>query len=384
MHIRYFFVILLTVFIFLNAAGQFIFTPKKPIETLNRSITDKYETIQLKDSIPFSAIHIIDCRYDTTNIGLYLDGYLVLKDSTQQVALQHIIDKYYHQLYTPGKDTLLIQLEKFSVEENIISHSNFVYAAGNVSCKEYYGGNNAYQYYRLVDTIIKETYSYETLRSHKNGKHSNNDFWDYYLLRLCDAMLTDSSAVTDSTAIEANKYFTATEIQQQGLQKRDKPILLADSLKPGFYRNFTEFVNNEPTFLYENNESLKNLLKVMHYRVDKDISNEAPDTSYWGYCDGRNMYVRYGYNFYQLERRDAAFYIAPTLDATRRNSNKAAWNLLIGLAELSTSIAAKDGLYFDGFSTIPIPEVPMIALSLEPGVNILGLRIDLDTGQITY
>ncbi|MEP6845743.1 MAG: hypothetical protein ABI861_07055 [Panacibacter sp.] len=381
---KYFLSFLFSSLLLFNVQGQFIFTPKKPIETRNRSITDKYETIQIKDSIPFSAIRIIDSRYDTTNIGLYLDGYLVLKDSTQQVALQHIIDKYYHQLYTPGKDTLLIQLEKFGVQEDIFSHSNFVYAAGNISCKEYYGGNNSYQYYRSVDTIIKETYSFETLRAHKNGKHSNNDFWDYYLLRLCDAMLQDSSVSNDSSTIETNKYFTSAEIKHQGLQKRNKPILIADSLKPGFYRNFTEFINNDPTFLYENNESLKNLLKVMHYRVDKEISNEAPDTTYWGYFDGRNMYVRYGYNFYQLERRDAAFYIAPTLDAVRRNSNKAAWNLLIGLAELSTSIAAKDGVYFQGFSTIPIPEIPMIILSLEPAVNILGLRIDLDAGQITY
>lgn len=122
----------------------------------------------------------------------------------------------------------------------------------------------------------------------------------------------------------------------------------------------------------------------MHYRVDEEISNEAPDTSYWGYCDGRNIYIRYGYDFYQLERRDAAFYIASTLDAKRRNMNKAGWNFLIGLTALSTSIAAKDGVNFHGFSAIPIPEIPMIVLSLDPGANILGLHVDLDTGQITY
>ena len=168
--------------------AQFIFIPKKPIQTLKETI-EKHEGIELTDSIPFSAIRIIDSRYDTTNIGFYLDGFLALQDSSQPIALQHIIDKYYHSLYTPGKDTLLIQLERLSIQDNLMRDTNFIITAGYISCKEYCGTGNRYRYIGCADTMMYDKFSYETVyKLHKNGKHTNYEFWDYYLLRLCETI----------------------------------------------------------------------------------------------------------------------------------------------------------------------------------------------------
>jgi len=365
-----------------TAVAQFIFTPKKPIQT-EKEIIEKHEGIQLTDSIPFSAIRIIDSRYDTTNIGFYLDGFLALQDSSQLVVLQHIIDKYYHALYTPGKDTLLIQLERLSIQDNLMRDTNFIITAGYISGKEYCGTGNRYRYVGCADTMMYDKFNYKTVyKLHKNGKHTNYEFWDYYLLRLCEAMIK-ASAITNNSVNDTTQYLTAEEIKQMGLQKRNKPILTTDSLQPGFYNNFSEFVNNAPGFTYDSSDALPKLLNIMHYRVGKNISNEAPDTSYWGYCDGKNLYVRYKYNFYQLDKNDESFYIAPTLDAIRRNVNKSGWNLLIGLATLSAGIASKEGVTFQGFATIPDNYIPMVPLSLNE-THILGLQLDWDTGKITY
>ena len=382
---KYIFLTMLAGFVCFTSSAQFIFTPKKLIET-NKESVDKYESIRLKDSISFSAIRIIDSRYDTTGIGFYLDGYLALKDSSQPLALQHIIDKYYQSLYTPGKDTLIIRLEKLNIQDAVIRDTAFIYTAGSVSCRQYIGRNNSYKYYSAVDTMLNEKYGYETTyKAHKNGKHYNNEFWDYYLLRLLEATIKVPATAQDSLLNDTKKYFPAEEIKQEGLQKRNKPILAADSLKAGFYRNFSEFVNNAPTFLYENNENLKKLLEVMHYRVGKNISNETPDTSYWGYCDGKNLYIRYQYDFYQLERKDCGFYIAPTLDAKRREYSREGLNTLLGLATLAIGLPGKDkkGVKFKRFDIISPPDIPMVILPFQGG-NILGLRLDLDTGEITY
>lgn len=138
-----------------TSSAQFIFASKKPIETLKESI-DKYESIQLKDSISFSATRIIESRYDTTGIGFYSAGYLVLKDSSQPLALQHIINKYYQPLYTSGKDTLIILLDKLIMQDAIMRDTGFIYTAGSVSCRQYTGGNNSYKYYSSVDTILNK------------------------------------------------------------------------------------------------------------------------------------------------------------------------------------------------------------------------------------
>ena len=121
----------------------------------------------------------------------------------------------------------------------------------------------------------------------------------------------------------------------------------------------------------------------MNYRVGKNISNEEPDTSYWGFCDGRNIFVRYLFSFYQLERKDCGFYISPTLDARRQEINHAGLNLLIGLAALTGSIAAKSSPEFGGFNAIPSPEIPLIILKSKD-LLIVGLQLDWDTGLITF
>jgi hypothetical protein len=357
--------------------------PKKPIQTVRETI-EKHEGIELTDSIPFSAIRIIDSRYDSTMIGFYWNSYLTLQDSSSQpVALQHVIDKYYHSLYTPGKDTLIIQLEKLSIQEEVIRDTNFILTAGYISCKKYFGTDKGYIYMGSADTMMYDKFSYATVfKLHKNGRHTNYELWDYYLLRLCEAMIK-GPAVTGASVNDTTRYFTAEEIKQTGLQKRIKPILTTDSLQPGFYNNFPEFINNKPGFTYDSSNALPKLLTIMHYRVGKNISNEAPDTSYWGYCDGKNLYVRYKYNFYQLERRDGGFYIAPTLDGRRRYINAAGWDLLTGIAALSAGIVAKQGVTFSGFDAVSAPEIPLVILPLG-GTYILGLQLDWDTGKITY
>ncbi len=367
----------------LNSVGaQFIFIPKKPIVSFS-GLIDKYESCRLKDTLPFSYIRIIDSRYDTTIIGLYLDGYLALKDTSQPLALQHTVDKYYYSLYTPGKDTLIIQLEKLSIQDDVIRDTNFIITAGYISCKKYSGTGNTYRYMGSADTMMYDKFHYATIfKSHKNGKHTNYEFWDYYLLRLCEAMITNASQFNNT--IDSNQQqYTVENIKQEGLLKRQKPILTDTILKPGFYNNFSEFENNSPGFTYDSASALPKLLELMHYHVLKNISNEAPDTSYWGFCDGKKLFVRYAYNFYQLERKDAAFYIAPTLDARRRDVKTAGWDLLLGLATLSAGIATKSGLDFDGFGAVPEPTVPYIVSKID-NANAWGLQLDLDTGNVSY
>ncbi len=367
----------------ITGSGQFLFTMKKHIVTSFTTI-DKYEGIQRKDSIPYADIRIIDSRYDTTNIGFLLDGYLVLRDSSHLAGLQHILDKYYRPLYQAGRDTLIIQLEKLRIQDEVIRDTAFIFTLGYIHASLYTGRNNSYKYLGMVDTLFQEKFNRQTTsNAHKNGKHHNDEFWDYYLLRLYEAMINKGSAGPDSSQNEITPTISREEIISNGLAKRNKPILKADSLHPGFYRDFSEFVNNNPTFLFVNPEALKNTLEVMHYRVGKNISNEAPDTTYWGFCVGRKIFIRHNYDFFQLERRDGGYYIAPTLDARRQEINQSALNLLIGLAALGGSIAANSSPEFGGFSALPAPEIPMVILKSRDELA-LGLQLDWDTGGIIY
>ena len=366
-----------------QASAQFIFKAKKPITT-NLATIDRYETIARFDSIPFSSVRVVDCRLDTTGIGFYLDGYLTLTNGRQPMALQQIINQYYGKLFTPNRDTMIIQLNTLNIQEKIIEDTAFYKTTARLRCTEYIGKNNQYNDYTTIDTLMTERNSHDgSIPKQKDERHLNYELWDHYLLRLCEAMLARPQGKIINTHNITPPYFTLAEIQEQSLGPRNKPILTCDTLKPGFYRNFEEFVANQPTFTYENENNLKKLLEVMHYRVNKNISNEAPDTSYWGFCDGKKLFVRYEYNFYELEKHDCAFYIAPTLDARRKYFNRQGWNMLIGLAMLTTGIVAKEGITFVGFNTVHMPDTPLVAIPFG-GSYATGLLLDMDTGKITF
>jgi hypothetical protein len=370
------------IFISCTAKAQFIYKPKKPIQ--NDSVwPDKYENTELKDSIPFSDIRIIDSRYDTVDIGFSYAFCMELKGVSREDGWKQIIKNYYHPLCLTGKDTLLIQLEKLSIQENLIRDTNFTSVAATIRAKLFKGKQDNYSYLGTADSLFTEKFSYHRFNSHKHGKHFNYEFWDYFLLKLLDVVISKSLTLPDSLIERKGGFFTMKEIVQEGLSKRDKPILKTDSLAPGFYRDFSEFVNNHPTFTYVNEETLKKLLAVMHYRVDNSIYEEAPDTTYWGYCDGKNIYIRHAFDFFQMERKDAAFYLSPTMDANRRDAGRAGWNLLIGLAALTTSVATASGPEFGGFNAIKSSEIPVVVVDCR-GIPALGIELDWDTGNISY
>jgi len=363
--------------------AQFIFKPKKPVRT-EKAWLDKYERSELKDSLPFSNILIVDSRYDTLDIGFVFSHYLELREVSPTAAWKQLINIYYHSICCLSeKDTLVIQLEKLNIQEDLIFDSAFICEAGYMKATLYAGHGDSYSYIGSIDTLIQEKYSNRHFEAHMHGKHHNLEFWDYYLLRLFDAAIGKAAAPADTSLQHSNLSYSLEEISKSGLTKRNKPILKGDSLHQGFYRDFTEFVNNNPTFVYVNEEALHNLLVVMHYRTGKNMSTEAPDTTYWGYCDGKNIYIRYAYDFFQLERKDDEYYLSPTLDANRVDGNRAGLNLLLGLAALSTSIAAKSSPELGGFNAVKSPDIPLVILKSRD-VPIIGIQLDWDTGAITY
>jgi hypothetical protein len=161
------------------------------------------------------------------------------------------------------------------------------------------------------------------------------------------------------------------------------PVLNTKRPEPGFYKSFKEFKNNNPSVTISDDTSLLQMLTMLRYNVSGNTFSLPPDISYWGFCDGRNYYVRHIFSFYQLEQRDGGFYIAPTLDMARRNGKRVERNILSGLAGLTTGIVTNTGIFIDGFSSFSRLDVPKILIQ-QSGINLLGLVLDWDTGKITF
>jgi hypothetical protein len=366
-----FFLILLVLFSVITSSAQFIFVPKKAIKS-EREWPDKHEKTALRDSLPFSNIRIVDSRYDTTDVGIDNSRYLILGAYSAAAGWKDLIKTYYRPLCLQGHDTLIIQLEKLNLQDDVERENGFIAEAGYIKALLYLGQNDSFHYIGTIDTLIQLTYSIQT-----------NQHWDHYLLQLFDFAISTAKASGETTETDLNCRISMSEIIKSGLAKRDKPILKTDSLRFGFYRDFSEFVNNNPTFGNEHIEALNNLLVLMNYRVGKNMSTGVPDTSYWGYCDGKHIYIRYFYDFYRLDKRDDDFYLSATLDDNRVEGNRSAWNLLIGIVALTGSIASKSGPEFGGFSAIQSKSIPKIIVKSREDY-VVGTRLDWETGNIGF
>lgn len=108
------------------------------------------------------------------------------------------------------------------------------------------------------------------------------------------------------TIADTRRKFSWDEINAHNQKQYDLPVLNDSSLVRGVYFSFEEFKNNTP--------------RQKDFEVDKDklidlIFTKQADGSLtpirdaWGYCDGKNMFIRSMDNYFMLQRKCNAFYI---------------------------------------------------------------------------
>jgi len=103
----------------------------------------------------------------------------------------------------------------------------------------------------------------------------------------------------------SRKSLSASDVNDYVLQKRNLPVLEAPFYKKGIYKTFDEFVQNQP--------SITDFTKGKNGKVtDEMYVKDAAGSEYllrdfWGFSDGRNIYINTGDNFFRLTKQDGAF-----------------------------------------------------------------------------
>lgn len=363
--------------------AQFIFTSTHAINERKAQL-DLRERTFLKDSIPFAGIRVVDGRFDTTMIGFIYRQMLALwGPGDRPLSLQQFVEEQYQTLCTPGDDSLVLFLDKLYIHENPNPDDHFR-DGWVITCKLYYGKNNNYDFLTRASIYDNPVNPGSVKRVDASGKkYSDVTFWDNYLLDAFDEVIKKAATCYRAKCGTTHYCVNLQSLADSAIEKRKIPVLQTDSLKPGFYHDFNEFKNNAPGFTYTSKESLEKLLKIMHYTREKQTSDEAmPDTMYWGFCDGHSVFVRCKFNFFQIERHDATWYVTATLDYMRKSSGKDLLNALTGIAVLGVGVLAGT-LDMDAFRIFNNSGVPFIPVRLGDDVN-LGLQLDWNTGKIVF
>jgi hypothetical protein len=153
---------------------------------------------------------------------------------------------------------------------------------------------------------------------------------DHFILYRYDTMITrnlyvsrDASALVEQALIfsisrlqemeskfqsitETRRKFNRDEIDAHNQKQYDLPVLKDSSLARGVYFSFEEFKNNRPGQKDFEVEKDKLIDLIFTKQADGTL---APIRDAWGYCDGKNLYIRSMDNYFMLQRECNAFYI---------------------------------------------------------------------------
>ena len=162
--------------------------------------------------------------------------------------------------------------------------------------------------YRTTQHIIGT----EPLRSHAAN-----------LASVLSASLDQLGRVDWGAQQQAGPLYRRTQLRQPTAQAY--PVQSAAPLRPGVYASFFEFRQNSPSRpgnvqadarAYRSSE-WQGLRAVEPYLLSPEGQRMAVEEC-WGFCDGKQVYIRFGRDYFLLEQRGSAYmFFAPAA----RNSN---------------------------------------------------------------
>jgi hypothetical protein len=279
------------------------------IRDFNRRIVDfrsSDEPIYLQN---INGIEVIDARPDTTVIGLGLIRHRPFFAISQGVFAndaQQFLNSSVH-FAKPDSFSVVMVIKKFWLTggldnemEQEIQHTDIDTSTKKISSLlariEFYlkKGSDHFILYRFDTTITRNSYV-------------ARDASVLVELGLVSSLSKLKEMDFKFKSICATKRkFSIYEIEAHNQKQFDIPVLKDSALVRGVYSSFEEFKNNNPGQKQFEVEKDKLIDLIFIKQAD---GKPVPVREAWGYCDGKNLYIKSMDNYFLLQREGNAFYI---------------------------------------------------------------------------
>ena len=274
----------------------------------NISLNPKYDK-QL-DFPLLEKIEVIDARSDSTCIGFRNRN----TEKNNQIlqfpnGLKTEFESFFSRIsrFSPDPNaysvTLVVRnfwINEFEVDENekdkFIENRSGWYAARKTALREtfdiYFAKNNEYYVAYRFDTIATAFLNIK-------------EFSETYLESILWNSLNRLQSINPQTHIINKRKFSRQELRAYYYGRLDKPILRDSVPQKGVYKNFNEFLNNQPsiTRFFVKKDRLVDILYIPAGKSDMAVAREV-----WGYSDGKNIFIKSGENYYPLVKVQNGFY----------------------------------------------------------------------------
>jgi len=242
--------------------------------------------------LPFRDIRIVDARFDTAKLGVvrFRDiFYKIVLDENRYAPLEDFLTRHFADPSdTSGKSLVLVlrsfwlrdrmAAEKYPKKESALSET--VVRLDAFSLKD-----NHYQALVRIDTVFEENSALWEIK----GKMVITPF--EYLFKQLDAFgLTG--------LMDQRRKIPASELWGYYKKLFSKPRIQADTMAPGLYLNFSDFLHKKLTpYQFHLNKGATSEFFIIPEKGEAKLPAD-----FWGCCDGEHHYIQYGGKLFQLYR----------------------------------------------------------------------------------
>jgi hypothetical protein len=247
-------------------------------------------------------VEFVDARADKSKLGFVRmgEGNSFYNFVFPGKSIHYINSKLPDVFKTSGKEQqLLIVVRHFWMCQIITTPISWAEAQGGGKAyisfsyfkADYYLKNgDSVKYAGKLDTIIK-------MRKWM-GKISD----DLLKQTLVSALWASNKLITSSAL---NPNFAPVLLFDSIKNQFNYPIIAVNQSKKGIYRNYQDFLNNNPV---EGDFEVKTE-KAHTYLLSSTIDSSVTKTA-WGYCDGNDIYKQLNESFYKMNRVENTFELA--------------------------------------------------------------------------
>jgi hypothetical protein len=284
-------------------------------------------------NLPFKKVTVLDKRFDTTKIGsfYYKSSF---KDIFLNNPLTESFETYFNSYLTKTSNNNLLVVVKFFWLHEIKS--------GEKRKEE-----NENELRNISECILKADLFIFHDDSYRALIRIDTSFEQMALLSntINDQITQSLEHVIDKiSSINVEQIISVkTKIPKQNVisyydQRFTKPRVQHDSIQRGLFLSFDDFLFNRP--------------KLCNFSVEQDDESdwlyvqengeEKLFTDLWGFCDGRNFFVKIGVNFFKINRDRKTYTLWGCRRAVHtspnRSKNKVSRYLVLGVwSELRTA-----------------------------------------------
>lgn len=346
--------------------AQYVFTSTAAIDSLPGSVS-VWPASEIKGTIPFGYIRVIDNRTDTTLIGINRAKFIRMNDDKgAQYSLQKVVGDVYKNFCDKNNDTLVMVINKMMIASNMhFQKSTWSYTEdvtdGLRIESDFYitkgdGYRLLYKFHYFNNPLLETRKGWGADMGYVKKEISSN--WSEYLVKLFDTAFAALIKVNGPLLTDSNNLIQSFSSLKKHYE--DLPINKAVSLKKGAYRNFKEFTDNEPGI-----------------SLDDDSKLTAADSSCWGFCNGQDVFFRNDNAFYQVEKYDGVWYLSSSINALRKKTKQQDLDPVFSLTFFRLLTHPGEGKHSNKAPT------PLVMIRIQ-NKNIMALQLDWERGQASF